>query len=330
MKKIGILGLGYNFPKTILTNADLEKIVDTSDEWITQRTGIKERHIVGDEKLANSDMILPAAEKAIAESGIDKNDIDAIIVGTVTPDYFFPSTAAILQQKLGIKHAMVFDFSAGCTGFLYGLDIARGLLATGHYKHILMVGSEQLTKITNWEDRNTCVLFGDGSGATVIAEIEDEKGHEIIDVMNDGDGNLGDLLIMRGGGSVNPISHEMIDQKLHYVNMDKGREVFKHAILNMTKISENLLKKHNIKTEQIDWLIPHQANIRIMEKVAERLHISKSKVIITIDRYGNTSAGSIPMALGTYVDEKKVKEGQLLLLTAFGAGFTWGSAIIKW
>ncbi len=330
MKKIGILGLGYNFPKTVLTNADLEKIVDTSDEWIIQRTGIKERHIVGDEIMANSDMILPAAEKAIKEAGIDKNEIDVIMVGTVTPDYFFPSTAAILQQKLGIKHAMVFDFSAGCTGFLYGLDIARGLLETGHYKYILTVGSEQLTKITNWEDRNTCVLFGDGSGAAIVGEMKDEKGHEIIGVLNDGDGNLGDLLIMEGGGSVNPMTHEMIDKKLQYLKMDKGSEVFKYAILNMTKISKDLLKEHNISTDEIDWLIPHQANVRIMEKVAERLHIPKEKVAITIDRYGNTSAASIPMALGTYLDEGKIHEGELLFLTAFGAGFTWGSAIIKW
>ncbi|MCD6579886.1 ketoacyl-ACP synthase III [bacterium] len=330
MKRIGILGLGYNFPKTILTNAELEKMVDTSDEWITQRTGIKERHIVGNETMANSDMILPAAEKAIAEAGIDKSEIDVIIVGTVTPDYFFPSTAAMLQKKLGIKHAMVLDFSAGCTGFLYGLDIARGLILSGNYKYVLTVGSEQLTKITNWEDRNTCVLFGDGSGAAIVGDMKDDKGHEIIGVLNDGDGHLGDLLIMYGGGSVNPMSHEMIDKKLQYLNMDKGGEVFKHAILNMTKISLNLLKKHDMTTEQIDWLIPHQANIRIMEKVAERLNIPKERVAITVDRYGNTSAASIPMALGTYIDEGKIKEGQMLLMTAFGAGFTWGSAIIKW
>ncbi len=328
MSKIGILGMGYNVPKKILTNQDLEKMVETSDEWITQRSGIKERHINNGEYEGNSDMIIPACERAIAEAGIDRNKISLIAVGTVTPDFLFPSTAAMVQKKLGIPNAMVFDFEAGCTGFVYGLEIIKGLFSSGNHEYALLVGSEQLSKITNWAERATCVLFGDGAGAAVIGKRDDA--HEIIDVMNCGDGNLGDILVQPAGGSVKPSTHETVDGKLHFIEMSGGSEVFKNAITFMSEISKKLLERNGLKTEDVDWLIPHQANIRIMDKVGERLGIAREKVVITIDKFGNTSAGSIPIAMGVYLGGGQIKKGQLLLLTAFGAGFTWGSALIRW
>jgi 3-oxoacyl-[acyl-carrier-protein] synthase-3 len=328
MKKIGLLGIAYNVPDKVLTNSDLEKMVDTTDEWITKRTGIKRRHIISDPKIATSDVILPAAERAIERSKIDKEDIDAVLIGTVTPDYFFPSTAAMVQKKLGIKQAMIMDFEAACSGFLYGLDIARGLILSGNYKNILVVAADLLTKITNWDDRNTCVLFGDGAGAAVVGKREDA--HELIDVLSSGDGKLGDLLILHGGGTVNPMTKEMLDKKLQYLSMDKGAEVFKWAILEMTRISNKILEKNDYTSDDVDWLVPHQANIRIMEGVAKRLNIPIEKVVITIQDFGNTSASSVPIALSKYYEDGKIKEGQLLLLTAFGGGFTWGSALIRW
>ena len=327
MSKIGLLGIGYSVPEKVLTNFDLEKMVDTTDEWITQRTGIKTRHIATD-KECNSDIIVPGAQRAIQMAGIDPQEIDAIIVGTVTPDYMFPSTAAMVQKKLGIKEAMVFDFEAGCTGFLYGLDIARGLIATGNYRNVLAIGSDLLSKITNWKERNTCVLFGDGGRAAVIGTRDDA--HELIDVKNYGDGTLGDLLIQPGGGSVNPISNAVIDNDLQYLQMGNGPEIFKWAILDMCKVSKELMDKHGLAPDEVDWLIPHQANLRIMVKVAERLNIPEEKVVITVPDYGNTSAGTIPIAMGRYLEDGRIKSGQTLLLTAFGAGFTYGAALIRW
>ncbi len=328
INKVKISGVGLGVPEKIMTNFDLEKIVNTTDEWIQQRTGIKERH-VSDEQTATSDICIKAAQDAIRMSGISKDEIDFILVGTVTPDYFFPSTAGVVQKALGIEKGAILDIEAGCSGFLYTLAIARRFVMLGNnYRNVLAIGAETLTKIINWEDRNTCVLFGDGAGAAVVSVSDDDS--EILSDALSGDGSIGNFLIMPGGGSRNPVSQKVLDEKLATIHMESGREIFKNAVVSMTDMAVKVLEDANISADQVDWVIPHQANIRIMEGVINKLGVPREKLIVNLEKYGNTSAGSIPIALTEFVENGKIKKGDIVLLTAFGAGFTSAGTLIRW
>lgn len=319
---------GSNAPKKILNNFDLEKIVDTTDEWIRTRTGMFERHIASETEAA-SDFATQAAINAIESSTVKYKDIEMIIVATISGDHPFPSTACIVQKKLGLKNIPAFDVSAGCTGFVYALDIARQYVENGIAKHILVIGVEVLTKITNWKDRNTCVLFGDGSGATIVSRAEASDISRIIDSKIDADGSQGEYLIQQAGGSRMPASHESVDANLHTVFME-GNRIFKNAIKSMYASSDELLKRNNLTTADIDWVIPHQANLRIIEGLAEKMRIPLSKVIINIEKYGNTSSATIPIAMDEAIRSKKIRRGDICLLTSFGAGLTWGSILARY
>jgi 3-oxoacyl-[acyl-carrier-protein] synthase-3 len=320
-----ILGTGSAVPDKVVTNADLEKIVDTTDEWIRERSGIERRHVLEEGK-ANSDLAVIACRRALDDAGISAKELDYIICGTVTPDTLFPSNACCIQAKLGATKAAAFDISAACSGFLYGLSIADHLMRDSLTKKILVIGSEMLTRITDWEDRSTCVLFGDGSGAAVLGPSNGKKG--ILSTYTKSDGRLGDLLYMPGGGSAHPATHETVDQRMHFVKM-AGREVFKHAVRAMADAAIHALDLAGYKDEDIDLLIPHQANIRIIDAIANRLKLPKEKVFINIQEYGNTSAASIPIALDQARKEGLLKDGSRCLLVAFGGGFTWGSTLIQ-
>lgn len=326
MLRARISGIGSAVPERILTNSELERMVDTSDEWIVTRSGIKERHIVDDE-IASSDLATKAAKRAIEFAGITPSDIDLIIVATVTPDKLFPSTATIVQTNLGISGCPAFDISAACTGFIYGLTVAESFIKSGKYKTILVIGVEILTKFTDWNDRGTCVLFGDGAGAAIVTPTESEEG--ILGSYLSADGSLGHLLELPAGGSRMPITHDVLDANLHTIKM-AGSEVFKSAVKSMDEAADKALEAANIKPEDINWVIPHQANIRIIEGLAKRLNQPMEKVIVTIHKYGNTSSSTIPIALVDAIREKKIKKGDLLLLVAFGGGFTWGGLVIRW
>ncbi len=326
MKHAAILGTGHCVPEKIMTNADLEKIVETTDEWITQRSGIKERH-VADEKTPTSKLCIEAGRQALEAAKIKPEELDFIIIGTITPDMMFPSTACIVQAALGAKNAAAFDLAAGCTGFIYGLELARSLITADPKRKVLVIGAEELTKITDWTDRGTCVLFGDGAGAAVLGAVDDDRG--ILGTYLGADGNLGDLLYMPGGGSLNPASHKTVDEKMHYVKM-AGNKVFPHAVRNMLDASLKAMESAGITKDQLNLLIPHQANIRIIEAIAERLGAGNDKIYINIQKYGNTSAASIPIALDEAVREGRIKKGDLVMLVAFGAGFTWGAVLIRW
>lgn len=321
-----ILGTGSNLPEKILTNADLEKMVDTTDEWIVSRSGIRERRIAPSD-MPSSELALPSAVSAISDAGLSPEDIDAIIVATVTPDMAFPSTACLLQHRLGCRQIPGFDISVGCTGFVYGLILADSLIKTNVAKYVLVVAVEELTKITDWTDRGTCVLFGDGAGSAVVGASEsDDVG--IIGKYWAGDGSIGYYLELPAGGSRFPASHETVDRNLHSVKM-LGNETFKAAVRAMEEASIEGLKDANIPMEELDWLIPHQANIRIIEFTAKRLKMPMEKVVITLDKYGNTSASSVAIALDEALKTGKIKKGEEALLVAFGAGFTWGSVVIR-
>jgi len=321
-----IVSTGSYLPEKVLTNFDLEKMVDTSDEWITDRTGIKERRIA-DKGQAASDLAYEASKSALERAGLKTDDIDLIIVATITGDMPFPSTACILQDKLGAKRAVGFDINAACSGFLYGLYVADGLIKAGVHKRVLIVGTEVLSKITDWEDRTTCILFGDGAGAAIIEPTEEDRG--IISVYTSSDGSMWELLNIPGGGSRNPVSKDSIEKRLHYIKM-KGSETFKVAVRRLEDLVVRALAENNLKPSQLSLLIPHQANLRIIQATADRLGISMDKVIVNIDRYGNTSAASIPIALDEAIRAGKIKDGDYILLEAFGGGLTWASALIKW
>ncbi len=322
-----IKGIGSALPEKILTNQDLERIVDTSDEWITTRTGIKERRIVeGD--TASSDLATEAAIKAIDDAGIDKNDIDLIIVGTVTPDTMFPSTSCIVQAKLGLPNVPAFDLLAACPGWLYGLTVADSFIQSGKYSNILVIGVELLTKIVNWQDRNTCVLFGDAAGAAVVSRADEGDGL-IHSTFISANGNLGHLLMQPAGGSQMPASQETIDKNLHTIQM-AGSEVFKNAVKYMAQAAKKAIKEAGLKDEDIDWVIPHQANIRIIESLAKKLRKPMDRVIVTIEKYGNTSSSTIPVAMVDAIEEGKIKRGDKLLLVSFGGGFTWGAVVLTY
>jgi 3-oxoacyl-[acyl-carrier-protein] synthase-3 len=322
-----IRGIGAFYPERILTNFDLEKMVDTSDEWIRTRTGIRERRIA-DPSVASSDLAFQAAQKAMDRAGWTPEDLDMIMVATVTSDYPFPSCACTLQGKLGARRAAAFDISAACTGFIYGMSLARSMILAQTAKRILLVGVETLSRITDYTDRSTCILFGDAAGAVVIEGSPDED-RGIRSVVIGSDGDQGELLYMPGGGSLLPSSHDTVDRRLHAIKM-AGNEVFKIAVRGMENIARKAIDGAGYAKEDIDLLIPHQANIRIIDATAKRLQIPPEKVVVVIERFGNTSSASIPLALNQAYEEGRVKPGMILGMVAFGGGLTWGAAVVRW
>lgn len=325
MKKASMISIAAYAPEHILTNHDLEKMVETSDDWITKRTGIKTRHIAKDE--VTSDLGYKAAKLAIKRANLTIDDIDCIICATISPDYLcMPSTACRIANLLGIDDIMAFDISAACSGFIYLIEIARSMVESGLKKNILIIGAEKLSSIVNWNDRTTCVLFGDGAGAAIISESKDEN--YIIDTHASSDGSKGDLLITPGCGSKNPTSKFVLENNLQFIHM-KGNEVFKTAINTLTNDVLKILEKNKISSEKINLFVPHQANLRIINAVKDRLNLSDNQCVVTVDKFGNTSSASIPMALNYAYENNNLKNGDLLLLDAFGGGFTWGSALIK-
>lgn len=324
--KAGIIGTGSFLPDKLITNKDLEKIVDTSDEWITTRTGIKERRIA-DKAIASSDMGTNASLKALKAAGIGAEEIDLIIVATVTPDMNFPSTACIIQNNIKATRAAAFDVEAACSGFIYALAIAEQFVATGFYKNVLVVASECLSRFVNWKDRNTCILFGDGAGAVVISRVDKKYG--ILSCHLGADGSGKDLLSLKAGGSRQPASLETIEKNLHSIHME-GSEVFKFAVKIMAAAANEAAKLAGLTSQDIDYLVPHQANIRIIEASAKRLGIDKEKLWINLDKYGNMSAASIPVALDEAVRAGQIKKGDHVCLVGFGGGLTWASTMIRW
>lgn len=327
VRRVEIKSLATYVPPRVLTNADLEKMVETTDEWILQRTGIRQRHIV-DAGMATSDLATMAAREAIKNAGLTPDDIDVIVVGTVTPDMLFPSTACLVQAKLGARKAWGFDLSAACSAFTYALTVGNSIVASGGATHALVIGADVMSSIIDYTDRATCVLFGDGAGAVVLGPSNDDT-IGILDYDHMIDGNGGPALCMPAGGSRMPATHETVDQRLHYVKQD-GQTVFKFAVRNTGEICERLLKRNHLTGDDLDLFVSHQANKRIIMSAAERIGMPDEKVIINIDRYGNTTAATIPLALHTAVEEGKLKKGNLILLTSVGAGFTVGSVLVRW
>ena len=326
-----IIGTGSYMPARIMTNDDLSKIVDTNDEWITSRTGIKERRIAADDE-ATSDMAAEAARRAMADAGVKPEDIQLIIVATVTPDMFFPSTACFVQKKIGAANAVCFDVSAACSGFLYALQVARHFINTGNRTTALVIGAEKLSSLVNWQDRNTCVLFGDGAGAVVIRRAdEDDKNAQgrVLSTVMGSDGNLTDLLKVPGGASACPITPENIASRPNTIHME-GRETFKHAVTRMLEASQQALEIAGLKASDVALVIPHQANARIISAIAERLNLPIEKVFMNLDKYGNTSAATIPVALDEARRAGRIHKGDVVLLVAFGGGFTWASSVVRW
>ncbi len=321
---IGVVGWGLYLPDKVLSNADLEKMVDTTDEWITTRTGIKTRRIAED-SMAVSDMSANAARLAIAKAGLSPKDIDLIIVATITPDMFFPSTACFVQKAISAENAACFDISAACSGFIYAMDVARGLISNSGYKNALVVGAEKLSAIADWEDRNTCVLFGDGAGAVVLSEVESGG---ILSSYLGADGTKDDLLYIPGGGSRNPATHKTVEEKLHHLKM-RGNELFKIAVRIMANSAEAALEKAGLNKKDIKKLIPHQANSRIISATVKMLGLKEEQVFVNIDRYGNMSSASGAVALSEVLDLEDVNKGDILLLVAFGGGLTWGATVIE-
>ncbi|MFH1680164.1 MAG: beta-ketoacyl-ACP synthase III [Candidatus Eisenbacteria bacterium] len=320
-----ILGTGSHVPEKVLTNDDLARIVETSDEWIITRTGIRRRHIAAENE-ATSDVASPAALRACEAAGAAPSDIDALILGTATPDMLFPSTACIVQANIGAVNAAAFDISAACSGFIYGMALGKALIETGQAGRVLVIGAETLTKIVNWEDRNTCVLFGDGAGAAVLGRSEGERG--ILSINFGSDGRLWELLHQPAGGSRMPATIESVEGKKHKIHMT-GRDVFKHAVNHMSGAGLKALADAGHKGPELDMLFPHQANIRIMEAVAKRLEVPREKVYVNLERFGNTSAASIPIALDEAIRNGQCKPGMLIGLVAFGGGFTWAASVVR-
>jgi 3-oxoacyl-[acyl-carrier-protein] synthase-3 len=327
LRRVKIAGLSTYVPPRVLTNADLEKLVETSDEWILQRTGIRERHIV-DEGMATSDMAKEASVGAIAQAGITPRDIGFIVVGTTTPDTIFPSTACVLQHKIGADRAWGYDLGAACSGFTYALTAGMQMVATGAHDHALVVGADTMSSIIDYQDRTTCVLFGDGAGAVVLSPAgEDEPA--IIDFAHEIDGAGGPALCMPAGGSRIPASHDTIDKRLHFVKQD-GQAVFKFAVRKTEEISRRLLERNGLDGSEIDLFVSHQANRRIITAAAERLGMPESKVVINLERFGNTTGATIPLALADAVADRRLRRGDLVLLASVGAGFTVGSILLRW
>jgi 3-oxoacyl-[acyl-carrier-protein] synthase-3 len=318
--------IGAYVPEKILSNADLEKMVDTTDEWITKRTGIKERHLAADDEVT-SDMGAKAAQLAIERSGIDKENIDLVLCATVTPDYFnMPSTACIIADKIGIRDVQAFDISAACSGFVYLLSIAKAFIESGMKKNILIIGAEKFSSIVDYSDRSTCILFGDGAGAAMISATN-KKEDSFVDLHASADGSYADFLVTPAPGSMNPVSQKVLDEGLNFVQM-KGNETFKLAVKTLTKDVKEILAKNNIASEEIPHFIPHQANYRIIKAVGDALKMREDQVVVTVGKYGNTSAASIPMAINDIWESGRLQSGELMLLDTFGGGLTWASALL--
>jgi 3-oxoacyl-[acyl-carrier-protein] synthase-3 len=325
MKKItaAITGVQGYVPEEVLSNADLSKIVDTSDEWITSRTGIKERRILRNG--ASSDLAAAAVEGLLKKTNTSPEDIDLVILATVTPDYPFPSTANVLCDKTGMKNAWGYDLIAACSGFIYALSTGAQFIETGRYKKVIVVGVDKMTSILDYEDRATCVIFGDGAGAVLLEP--NEEGLGVIDFILRSDGSGRQYLIQPAGGSANPASIETVENRMHFVKQE-GKQVFKFAVTNMAEVSAEIMEKNNLTSDDVDWLVPHQANLRIIDATANRMGLPKEKVMINIQKYGNTTAGTLPLCLWDY--ENQLKKGDTLILSAFGGGFTWGAVYLKW
>lgn len=326
MKSVGIVGMGSYVPEKILTNADLEKFVDTNNEWILSRTGIRERHIAPDE-VPVSELCFQAGLRALEDANVSPEEVELVIVATATPDFAFPATACLVADRLGAKNAAAFDLEAGCTGFIYGVATASQFVAAGMYKTVLVIGAETLSKILNWEDRTTCILFGDGAGAAVLRPVREGFGFLSFNLGSDGSG--GKLLSQPAGGSRCPASRETVEKKLHTLHME-GKEVFKFAVRIMGDASLKVLEKAGLNKTDIDLLVPHQANIRIVDAAVKRLGISPDKVVVNLDKYGNMSAASIPVALDEAVKAGRLAEGDIILMVGFGTGLTWGACVLKW
>lgn len=322
-----ISALGTYVPPRILSNADLEKMVETDDQWIMERVGIRERHIA-DKGVATSDLATEAAKRALAQRGLASTDVEAIIVATVTPDMFFPSTACLVQHKLGAKGAWGFDLSAACSAFVYGLQVGAQFISNGMHKNVMVIGADVMSSIIDYTDRATCVIFGDGAGA-VILEAADDDSVGLIDYLHEVDGSGGCSLYMPGGGSLHPTTHETVDKKMHYVHQD-GQAVFKFAVRKQTELCQKLLERNGLKAGDIDAFIPHQANKRIITATADRLGLRPESVVINIDCFGNTTAGTVPLAMQSAHEQGKLKKGSLVLLASVGAGFTVGATLLRW
>jgi 3-oxoacyl-[acyl-carrier-protein] synthase-3 len=321
-----ITGTGSYAPKKVITNHDLEKLVDTSDEWITERTGIKERRIA-EKGQCTSDLAYEAAAKALKAAKLPPQELDLILVATTTPDMLMPSLGCMVQEKLGAKNAAAFDLYAACSGFIYGLSVANAFITSGTYENILLIGAELLSRFVDWEDRTTCVLFGDGAGAVVLQRHAGKRG--VLSTHLHSDGSLGNLLNIPAGGALHPATHDTVRKRMHFIKM-KGNETFKTAVRALESAVQEALEHNKVKPEEIDFLVPHQANLRIIQAMAQRLNMSMEKVVLTLPKYGNTSAASIPMALDEAVRDGRIKENHLLLLEAFGGGLTWASALLRW
>lgn len=323
---VGISGIGSFVPEKVVTNDDLAKLVDTNDEWIVERTGIKKRRIA-EKHVSTSDLGTKAAIRALKDANLTPEEIDLIIVATVTPDHMLPSTACIIQNNIGAVNAAAFDMSVGCTGFIYGIVTGANFIKSGLYKKVLVIGGETLSKIVNWKDRNTCILFGDGAGACVLEPCE--KGYGILSCELGADGENREVLIVPAGGSKEPASIESITNNHHYISMD-GKEVFKFAVRIMEKSSLSALEKANMNIDDLNFLVPHQANIRIIDSARKKLNLPMDKVCVNLNKYGNMSSASIPVALDEAIKDNKIKKGDSILLVSFGAGLTWGSVVLRW
>ena len=322
-----ITGVAGYVPPRVLTNADLEKMVNTTNEWIVERVGIRERHIA-DKGVAASDLAVEAVKKLQAKHPFDLQEVDLIVLGTVTPDMMYPSTACLVQEKLGMKDTWGFDVSAGCSGFLYALNVGAKFVESGKYKKVLVIGSDVNSSMTDFTDRAVCIIFGDGAGAVLLEPARTGEAG-IIDHVAQIEGMGGQFLYMPGGGSLNPASHETVDKKMHYIHQD-GKNVFKYAVKKMAEMTERVLEKNGLTGADVDCFIAHQANLRIITATAERLGLPMGKVIVNIDRYGNTTAGTIPLAMETALEEGKLRKGSLVLVAAVGAGFTAGATLLRW
>jgi len=324
-RTVSIIGTGSYVPEKVLTNKDLESVVDTTDEWIYSRTGMRERHIAADDQAA-SDLGTEAAKKALADAGIGADEVALIIVATLSPDMFFPSTACFVQEKIGAKNAFCYDLGAACSGFLYAIDSARTQIACGAIETALVIGSEKMSTFIDWEDRGTCILFGDGAGAAVLRAGGEGRG--IMESSMGSDGSLAHLLQTPGGGSRNPISHEMIDQKQHFLKME-GREVFKHAVVQMSDAVLQAMEKNGVSADDVKCFIPHQANVRIIDAISKRLGVA-DRMYTNVEKYANTSSAALAIALDEAVKDGTIQKGDLVVLTVFGGGFTWGANVLEW
>lgn len=328
MKRVGIIGTGSYLPEKVLSNFDLEKILDTNDEWITTRTGIRERRVAKDAEAA-SDLAKVACERALVDAGLSPEEVELIVMATVTPDTHCPAGANWLEAKLGAVNAVSFDVTAACTGFIFALSVAGQYIKSGSYHNALVVASEVMTRTLDWTDRETCILWGDGAGAAVITEVKNDRGILSTHIHTDGAG--GDTLLMPGGGSkTTPISHESVDKKLHTLNMIEGNRSFKVAVRRFSEACEEALSHNNCTMDEVKVIIPHQANLRILQGVAKQLDISMDKIYVTIHKYGNISSATLPIALDEAVKDGTIQPGDLVLLTAFGGGLTWGSSLMRW